>query len=140
MKAKLIFVLILLFSACNQNTPQNIYGKEKKINIVDKHKYLETQLRAHDNMDVIVYRVDPNSKTYMNYGYAIVIFQQEKSKVSHRFDFMVASEDIYDEALYKWENDTTLRMKLYNSMNNFSSEVTQILRKNGGLLKSEPYN
>lgn len=90
-------------------------------------------------MDVIVYKVDPNSQTHMNYGYAIVIYQDQKNKKSHRFDFMVASKDNYDRALYKWDNDTILRMKLYSSIDNLSSEVTQILRSDGGLLKWEPY-
>jgi len=140
MKAILILASLILMCACQSKTSENIFGIEKSVKIIDKHKYLETHIKTHHDMDVVVYKVDPNSQTHMNYGYAIVIYQDQKNKKNHRFDFMVASKDNYDVALYKWENDTILRMKLYSSIDNLSSEVTQILRNNGGEIRSEPYN
>lgn len=76
----------------------------------------------------------------MNYVYAIILYQHQKNGKNYRIDFLIESKDDYNKALYKWDNDTTLRMKLYGSNSNLSSEFTQILEKDGGILQKEPYN
>jgi hypothetical protein len=141
MKTYLIITSLILLFACQAKTSLQNRRLEKVIDITDKHGYFEMHVKPHDEMDVVIYKVDPNLKLDMNYGYAIVIYQNKKNEKAHRFDFMVGSSGNYDKAIYRWENDTILKLRLYSSTNaNSRDEFTHILRKDGGEIRREPYN
>jgi hypothetical protein len=141
MKAIFFLMLVLVVFACNRTNKSQSYVSEKRITIVGKQKYVNSLLKLRKENDVIIYRIDPCPEMHFNYGYAIVVFKNEQGGVKRRFDFAIASKDIYDQAVYKWKNDTTLKMKLYNSEDShLLSEHTEIFRPNGGILLSEPYD
>jgi hypothetical protein len=141
MKNTVYIVAFLILISCKPITTKKIYGVEKSINIIDQGQYFESHYKPHDSMDVVVYRIEPCKEMHMNYGYAIVIYKDRKNDKKNRNDFISISESVYDQVLYKWDNDSTLRMRLYNSTNNYpANELTQILRKNGGEMRCEPYN
>lgn len=140
MRTNLILTLLMVFISCQSNIRKKDVHVQKAISIADKHNAVETHFKHHNDADVVVYKIDPNFKTDMDYGYAIVIYQSRGNGENYKIDFIVGSKDDYDKALYKWDNDSTLRMKLYSSTNNLSMGLMQILRKSGGVMSRVPYN
>ncbi len=139
MKSKLIFIIGMLLFACGSNTTDYTYGTEKIIDIVDKHKYfLEQRLKGHKTKDVEIYKIDPAKITNMKYAYATVTYRFENNEDQPVFIYAV--EDMFDKAVYKWINDSTLKVKMYNSSNNLSSSFCQRFGKRSHAQSIEPYN
>ncbi len=131
---------MLLFSACSSNTAKYAYGSEKIIDIVDKHSYLESLLKGHKNKDVVIYKIDPCTETHMQQAYFTVTYRWENNELKDNKDFGIIVSEEFDKAMYKWVNDSTLKVKMYNSSNNLSFCFCQRLGKRIQKLSYEPYN
>jgi hypothetical protein len=128
MKQNLILILTILLCACGSNTNQKDSNTEKIINILDKHDYLKSKLEFHKDKEVKIYDVgllDPNDTQ----NYALYVYRKG---VGQTGNFIFWAHNKYDKAAYKWVNDTTLKLRLFNSSNNFSDSYTYTYHRNGG--------
>ena len=140
MKPVFFLGLAFVLFTCKPDGNSSAYGVERNISIVEGEGYFKSLIKFKTESDVIICRVNPCSETHFQYGYAIVIYKKEKKGLKRRFDFVSISNDVYDKALYNWENDTVVKIKLYNSTSKLSEGLKQTLRSNGATLSREPYD
>jgi hypothetical protein len=121
MKQNLIFILIILLGACSSNSKQKESETEKVIDILDEQDYLKRKLEIHKEKEVRIYGSTyrmPGSE-FPNYGFNVY----RKGIGPSRY-LIFWGHNKYDKAAYKWINDTTLNIRLFNSSNNLSDNYT----------------
>lgn len=103
--------------SCNQISAQEI---QIKIQDYPADFYEpEIDLESHKSGDVEIHQVKIPKE-----GYLLIFFHDYSGKVQnyHSYKFDTTS---YDQGFYNWRNDTTVRIKLFNSKtkNEWSVEV-----------------
>ena len=120
MKINLIFLLTILLCACESNSTDKVVGKEKVISIIDKKYYFFNKFEFHQDKEVKIYEVGTlHLNDNPNYGLYVY-----RKGIGQTGNFIFWGHNKYDKAEYKWLNDTTLNIKLFNSFNNFSDNYT----------------
>ncbi len=110
-KTTLIVILIitaLAHSACSQSSIK----RPNEVPIVDVRntKEREINLASHKHQDIEVYRT-----FFLGNGYKVRYYQNENGKLNYH-EGTVVLEEVFDKAAYKWTSDTSVAVKLYNTV------------------------
>jgi hypothetical protein len=113
MKTKLVFLMMILVSACLTAVGQDT------IPVVDKRNKNTTEnvVVAHKDRDVTISR--ENIPGVKSKAYWVKMYRIDNGKI-RMYPFGTSANEDYDKAIYKWVNDTTITFKLINSSNNKS--------------------
>jgi hypothetical protein len=96
--------------ACNHSSP--LPKGEISIPDVRNGKEPEENLVSHKSYDVEVYRT-----FFMGNAYTVRYYQKENDTLkSHTATY--AAVDDFDKAAYSWLNDTSVSIRLYNTVSN----------------------
>lgn len=115
-----LFALMVAILSCNQSSPQ-----EGVITVQDYPPILwepEIDLESHKTGDVEIYRVK-----IMEEGYFIIYYHDYSGKILN-YHFSFSDSTNYDQGFYNWKNDTTVKVKLFNSGNKNERSVELGLR------------
>lgn len=116
----IVTVLLVMCSLNNDELIPGLYfgtsGDEKFIQIDDYRNSAtsEADLSNHKDNDLIIKRFKYNENADM-YGFTTV--RKDNNLLKEQFDFGAVSIYEYDKASYKWENDSTLKLVMINSLN-----------------------
>lgn len=123
MKTKLILILIVILSACNNKKAEIELNTEVIIDVTQKENYLNDLFEYHPDKQVKVYSNQTSVIGNDKMVYVVYVFRKAGgTKVSMGF----VSPDTYNKACYEWKNDSTFYIKVYNSTNNRSTDCTYV--------------
>ena len=104
-----LIICFLLF-ACNRSSP----SPKGEISIPDVRNRKEPgeNLVSHKSHDVEVYRT-----FFMGNAYTVRYYQKENDTLkSHTATY--GTEEVFDKAAYSWLTDTSVSIRLYNTVSN----------------------
>jgi hypothetical protein len=109
--AKTIYLAIfvsttILCFGCNPSLPKG----ELTINNDTRSLLSDADLASHKPFDVEIYK----TMIPMGPAYGVTFYQNENGKLNHHSAYW-GEEGEFDKAAYKWLNDTTVSVRLYNS-------------------------
>lgn len=115
MKILTYFIMILFFAI-----PP--FPQEKGIKIYKKRP--QTALQNHKVYDVVIY------KTTLTLGertgnFYVVNFYRNENNTLREFQCFYGSDNKFNKAFYKWENDSTVSLRLYN-LKNKNQEIFKV--------------
>jgi hypothetical protein len=102
-------LIFLILVGCKNNATE----MTGEVNVIDvrKTKEPEINLAKHMPLDVEVYRINFLDSSC----YSVIYYQNEKDTIKSHKAYYVTNDD-FDKAVYKWTNDTTVAIKLLNSL------------------------
>ena len=123
----LIFALILTslrVSAQNIPTKKTAPEKDRRVEIITYHDGLvktpTPSPSQHKHHDVLVYLYVYDKGEY----YAVVPYLREKDTLGHLAWGWQPGNEKFDEAYYRWTNDTTVVVRLYNTATKKQKKIT----------------
>jgi len=121
MKINLILLLLILLCACGSNSPENTKDREKIIDITDVRYFFLNKFIFHKDKEVKIYFVPKYIPGKDEPGYG---FYAYKKGVKTKAYMICWGKNKYDKAAYKWANDSTINIRLFNLSNNLSDSYT----------------
>lgn len=102
------YILFFTF-ACNNLSAQ----KERMIDIKDwqNNELPAFNLAIHEYKDVEVFKWSPRSEV----EYVFAIYGTKNDTLNCDISFSAVDKDGFDKAFYRWESDTILLVRLYNT-------------------------
>jgi hypothetical protein len=98
----------LVISISQYSCNHSLYPLKGEVSILNKET--EENLASHKEHDVEVFRT-----IFMGQAYGVRYYQKENDTLrSHSATY--GDVDIYDKAKYSWLNDTTVLVRLYNTV------------------------
>ena len=137
MKLKLILILIVLLSGCNNKKDAIELNKEVIIDITDKDKYLENLLEHRPDRQVKIYE----TKSPLTGSDKLAYYVKVNSKKIDRLVFMgFESEFKYTKAAYKWVNDSIVNFRVFNTTNRLSAHFTYLIEGTDVVMHKDSMN
>jgi hypothetical protein len=117
---KLLFILLFTCFACNQPKEYPKLGTKNILKLTSLNKIIKTPVGIKQKYGINIYSTHFEYKNEMTYSYDVRVYCENADFGG----FIYGDVILYDKVYYCWENDSLLKFRLFNSINNRSKSFT----------------